>query len=111
MVFTAIADITLEITIYGIKWGAKQAFNVGYWAMWGTPKTETELLLEKQNKNLELLHEDLMRINDKLLINNNENNIKMIEAVDEVKMIENHLTLPDMVTTLTEKPVIVELND
>ena len=90
MVFTAIADITFEITI----WGVKKAFNVGYWALWGYPKTETELLLERQNRTLELLHEDLMRINENL--NTNENNIpnNQLEVIEEVKMIKNHLKKP-----------------
>ena len=46
MVLTTIADITFELTI----WGIRKVFNIGYWAIYGSPKSETVLLLELQNK-------------------------------------------------------------
>lgn len=62
MVLTTIADVTLEVTV----WGAKKIYGLGYWFVWGTPKTETELLLEKQNETIQMLHKDLTTINERL---------------------------------------------
>jgi len=62
MVLTTLADITLDVTI----WSVKKVYGVGYWLIWGTPKTETEILLEQQSKTIEMLHEDLVRINERL---------------------------------------------
>lgn len=62
MVLTAIADVTLELTF----WGAKKVYGLGYWLIWGNPKSETEILLEKQNSTIKMLHDDLKIINKRL---------------------------------------------
>lgn len=62
MVLTAIADITLEVGF----WSVKKIYGIGYWLVWGTPKTETEILIEKQNETIQTLHEDLIKINNRL---------------------------------------------
>lgn len=62
MVLMTIADVTLEVGI----WGAKKIYGLSYWLVWGTPKTETEILLEKQNERIQILHKDLTIINERL---------------------------------------------
>lgn len=58
MVFTTMVDITFDLTV----WTIKKMYGIGMWAIFGSQKTETELLLENQTKTIELLHKDLVKI-------------------------------------------------
>lgn len=62
MVFTTMVDITFDLTI----WTIKKMYGIGRWAIFGSQKTETELLLENQTKTIELLHKDLVKIANQL---------------------------------------------
>lgn len=62
MVLTFIADVVLDVTY----WTGKKIYNTGHWLIWGTPKTETELLLAKQNETIQMLHENVVKLNKKL---------------------------------------------
>ena len=62
MVFFTLAEITLEMSF----WGLKKVYDIGYWIVKGHRKSETEILLEKQNETIELLHKDLLELNKKL---------------------------------------------
>jgi len=103
MVLTTIADVTIDVSI----WSAKKIYGLGYWLVWGTPKTETEILLEKQNKTIELLHEDLVKINEILQKieseHNNTGSTKLYESLsDGHDTYDTHDTAPML---LTEEPV------
>jgi len=62
MVFTTMLDITLDLTV----WSLKKMYGISVWAIFGTKRTETELLLENQTKTIELLHKDLVKITKQL---------------------------------------------
>lgn len=53
----------LEFALESGFWTAKKTYALGYWMMYGTPKSETEILLERQNK---ILKEELDKINSRL---------------------------------------------
>ena len=52
------------ILIWLKNWSVKKIYGIGYWIVWGTPKTETEILIEKQNETIQILHTDLLKINN-----------------------------------------------
>jgi hypothetical protein len=62
MVLIALADMTLDMTI----WSVKKVYDIGHWIIWGRQKSQTEILLENQNKIIETLHNDLQSINKRL---------------------------------------------
>ena len=62
MVLGFIADVVLGVTF----WSGKKVYNVGHWLVWGKQKSETEKMLEKQNKTIEILHNDLLKLNEKM---------------------------------------------
>ena len=62
MVLTFIADIVLDVTY----WTSKKVYNAGYWLVWGTPKSEVELLIQKQNETIQLLNENVLKLNQKI---------------------------------------------
>lgn len=62
MVLFTLVEFALETGI----WTIKSTYSVGYWLLYGTPKTETEKLLEVQNEELKNLHEDLVVITKRL---------------------------------------------
>lgn len=62
MVLFALADMTLDMTI----WSVRKVYDIGHWVMWGRQKSPTELLIEKQTKVIETLHRDLETINKRL---------------------------------------------
>ena len=91
MVLTTIADITLDITI----WSVKKVYGIGYWFIYGNVKSETDMLLEKQNKTIELLHEDLLKINKRLekiedIDNKYQNYTTFLETDDPVEIINTN---------------------
>lgn len=62
MVLFAIADMTLDMTL----WSVRKVYYIGNWVIWGKQKSPTELLIEKQTKVIETLHKDLETINKRL---------------------------------------------
>ena len=62
MVLFAIADMTLDMTL----WSVRKVYDIGHWVIWGRQKSPTELLIEKQTKVIETLHKDLETINKRL---------------------------------------------
>ena len=58
MVLTFIADVVLDVGY----WSTKQIINVGYWVLWGTPRTKEEIMLEEQNKTIKSLQEDISKM-------------------------------------------------
>ena len=78
MVLVALADMTLDMTI----WSVKKVYDIGHWVIWGRQKSQTEILLENQNKIIETLHQDLQTINKRL---------EHIEKIDDKKVINDEV--------------------
>lgn len=55
MVLLTLIDLSASTVI----WGMTHIYHAGYWMLYGTPKTETQILLEKQNETLEKLQEEM----------------------------------------------------
>lgn len=62
MFLLSAVDIILDVGM----WSVKKIFYVGKWAIYGTSKTDMEILIEKQNKMIENLHTDLENITKRL---------------------------------------------
>ena len=62
MVLTFIADVVLDVTF----WTTKKVYNTGYWLIYGSPKLEMELLIEKQNETIQLLNKNILKLNEKI---------------------------------------------
>jgi hypothetical protein len=62
MVLFTLVEFVAETGI----WTVGKAYNLGYWMIWGTPKTEEEKLLEQQNELILQLHTDLQQVNHRL---------------------------------------------
>lgn len=69
MVLTALADLTIDVSV----WGVRKIYNMGHWLVWGTQKTETEILIENQQKTIDLLQKNI------------ENMSKRLEYIEEKK--------------------------
>ena len=63
MVLLTLIDLSANIVI----WGASHIYHAGYWMLYGTPKTETQILLEQQNETIKQLQQDLKEIKEKLI--------------------------------------------
>jgi hypothetical protein len=79
MVLFRIAELFLETGI----WTIKKTVGVGYWLICGTPKTETNILLEKLCNENHRLHDDLVIITKRLECLENENNISDINDIND----------------------------
>ena len=64
-----LTDITLNVSF----WGMKKMYNMGYWIVCGKQKSDIEILLEKQNIKMEMIHLELLNIS------------KKIEGIDKIK--------------------------
>ena len=53
--------------------GMKKMYNMGYWIVCGKQKSDIEILLEKQNIKMEMIHLELLNIS------------KKIEGIDKIK--------------------------
>ena len=62
MVITTLADITIDVSI----WSVRKIYNMGHWLVWGTQKTETEILIENQQKTIHLLQKNIETMNKRL---------------------------------------------
>lgn len=62
MVLLTLIDLSANVLI----WGATHVYHAGYWMLYGTPKTETQILLEEQKETIKQLQQDLKEIKEKL---------------------------------------------
>ena len=63
MVLLTLIDLSANIVI----WSASHVYHAGYWMLYGTPKTETHILLEQQNETIKQLQQDLKEIKEMLI--------------------------------------------
>ena len=62
MVFGFLTDIALEFSF----WSTKQLYNTTYWLIWGHRYSPEEKLILKQNKELKIISEQLLMLNERL---------------------------------------------
>ena len=62
MVLTALADVSIDVSV----WGVRKIYNISHWLIWGTQKTETDILIENQQKTIHLLQENIETMNKRL---------------------------------------------
>lgn len=73
-----------EITLKSSIWTIGKVYDLGYWIIYGTPKTKTEKLIEKQNNYIECLSQELKELKEFIHHVNLEIDVKevMIEDID-----------------------------
>lgn len=62
MVIMTMIDLTLGLSI----WTVKKVYNVSHWMIWGNVKSDSDILIEKLNENIELLNFKLETLESKL---------------------------------------------
>lgn len=80
MVLTTLTDLSLDISI----WGIKKIYNISYWLIYGQPKSKEELLLENI---IELQHKDHTKETLYNLIEEQKKNIDKLN-IDVAKLTE-----------------------
>jgi hypothetical protein len=104
-----ISDITLNISF----WGIKKLYNIGYWSVWGTPKNGVEILLEKQNKKIEIMHQELVSIRKKLNEIGGSNYLcydsKKHEKINDYK--QNNSIITEIVNEIEKENLLVLLQE
>jgi len=78
MVLFTLVEFAVETGI----WTVKTTYNVGYWMLYGTPKTPTEKLLEKLCEENTQLHNDLVVITRRLEQLEGERAQEHLSAID-----------------------------
>jgi plasmid maintenance system killer protein len=108
-----VADLTLNISF----WSIKKIYNIGYWVLWGTPKSEVEILLEKQSKKMEIMHQELINIHKRLNEIKNTNSLCYESKQNEVNNVvsidpnQNNSIITKIVNEIEKENLLIFLQD